>query len=457
LQDRNNQRLEAFKANPHRALWTLALPVLYGMLVQTVYGIADMIFVGRISSEAIAALSFNFPLVFFVLGITFGLGSGLTSVIARSIGAGNIEDAENAAEHGLLMGVLLGGFFTAAGLTWSEPLLTLIGVTPELLGQSGSYFRIIAAGFIFSSSGVMFRAMYNGEGDTRLPVIIQSGGTILNIILDPILIFGCGWGIRGAAWATLISQLLVALVFVYMVFVRRRLQLRLRPAVFRFQWRILREILRIGLPASISMVIMSFGGGLFNFILIRFSPAAVAGYQVAIRLDQIYFLPVISIAMSLVTLVGMFYGARRLDLIRDIVRYGIGTAVIIGVSCGVLFWLLAPYIFPIFTPDPEIQRVAVTYIRTIVWVFPLISIGMSSGRILQGLGRGAPMLVITSIRVALVSAPLAWIFTQVLDKPLEWVWYAMVTSICVSATTAFTWLRARFRQVRRELGEESLC
>jgi putative MATE family efflux protein len=453
LKDRNNQRLEAFKANPRRALWTLALPVLYGMLVQTAYSLADMIFVGRISSDAIAALSFNFPLIFFALGITFGLGSGLTAVIARSIGAGNTEDAENAAEHGLLLGVMLGTIFTVGGVLMAESLLTLIGVTPELLGPSSSYFRIISYGFIFSSSAVMFRSIYNGEGDTRLPVVIQSGGSILNIILDPIFIFGFGWGIQGAAWATFISQLLVALVFVYMVFIRRRIQLRLRPAVFRFRGKILRDILRIGLPASLSMVIMSFGGGLFNFILIRFSPAAVAGYQVAMRLDQLYFLPIISIAMALVTLVGMFYGARRFDLIRMVVRYGMSTAIVIGISCGVIFWLIAPYVFQIFTPDPEIQRVAIAYIRTIVFVFPLISVGMTSGRILQGLGRGTPMLVITSIRVALVSAPLAWIFTQVLGKPLEWVWYAMVISICISATTAFTWLRHRFRQVKVEMGE----
>ncbi|MBC8478314.1 MATE family efflux transporter [bacterium] len=453
MREHNNQRLEAFKANPRRALWTLALPVLYGMLVQTAYSIADMIFVGRISADAIAAISFNFPIIFFAVGITFGLGSGLTAVIARSIGAGNIGDAENAAEHGLLLGIVLGGIFTVGGLIWAVPLLTLIGVTPELLDQASQYFSIIAAGFIFASTAVMFRSIYNGEGDTRLPVIIQSGGTILNVILDPILIFSCGWGVRGAAWATFISQLLVSLVFVYMVFVRRRIQLRLRPAVFRFNSTILRSILRIGLPASMSMVIMSFGGGIFNFILIHFSPAAVAGYQVAIRLDQIYFLPVISIAMALVTLVGMFYGARRLDLIRVIVRYGMGTAVIIGVSCGVIFWLIAPYVFFIFTPDLEIQRVATSYIRTIVFVFPLISVGMTSGRILQGLGRGAPMLVITSIRVALVSAPLAWIFTQVLGKPLEWVWYGMIISICISASIAFTWLNHRFRQVKIELGE----
>ncbi|MBL7034048.1 MAG: MATE family efflux transporter, partial [Candidatus Delongbacteria bacterium] len=369
MREHNNQRLEAFKANPRRALWTLALPVLYGMLVQTAYSIADMIFVGRISADAIAAISFNFPIIFFAVGITFGLGSGLTAVIARSIGAGNIGDAENAAEHGLLLGIVLGGIFTVGGLIWAVPLLTLIGVTPELLDQASQYFSIIAAGFIFASTAVMFRSIYNGEGDTRLPVIIQSGGTILNVILDPILIFSCGWGVRGAAWATFISQLLVSLVFVYMVFVRRRIQLRLRPAVFRFNSTILRSILRIGLPASMSMVIMSFGGGIFNFILIHFSPAAVAGYQVAIRLDQIYFLPVISIAMALVTLVGMFYGARRLDLIRVIVRYGMGTAVIIGVSCGVIFWLIAPYVFFIFTPDLEIQRVATSYIRTIVFVF----------------------------------------------------------------------------------------
>jgi len=447
----HRDRLDQFLQNHRRALWSLAVPVLFGMAVQTVYSIADMIFVGMISPLAITAVSFNFPLIFFAMGITFGLGSGLTAVIARNVGADDSRRAENAAEHGLLLAAALALVFTFTGVVFGRRILALLGTTPSVLQDAAAYFRIISLGFPFLISSVFFRSIFNGEGNTRTPMYIQMTGTVLNIILDPVFIFVFRLGVSGAALATILSQFLVAAIFLYIIYIRKGSSLTYDFRAFVFQRSLITDIFRIGFPASLSMIIMSVGSGVFNFILIHYSEYAVAGYQVAGRLDQIYFLPVMALAMFLVTLVGMFYGARRFDLIVKVIRYGVGNAVFIGVVSGILFWLAAPWVFPLFTDSPEIQQVAVSYIRTPVFVYPLISVGITSGRIMQGLGAGIPLLVITSIRVVLLSAPLASFFAFFLDKPLQWVWYAMLGSIVVSATTAFFWLRHRLRLARREL------
>lgn len=448
-----NKRREAFINNPHKALWTLTVPVLIGMIVQTVYSIADMIFVGRISPEAIAALAFNVPLIFFSIGITFGLGSGVTALIARFIGAEDKAQAENTAEHGILMGGVIGILFTILGVVFGDQIMAAIGCPPELLADATGYFRVTAYGFIFTISAVFLRSIFTGEGDTRTPMYFQGIGTVINIILDPLFIFTFNMGVKGAALATVLSQAFVALGLVYLMIIRKRSYLQFHFRQFKYSPFIIKEVLRIGVPASLSMIIMSSGSALFNFILIHFSATAVAGYQVGGRLDQLYFLPILSIAGGMVALVGMFYGAKRMDLVTDIIKYGMSRAVLIGIVSGIVFFIIAPWVFPIFTPDKEIQRIATQYVRIMAFFYPLISIGMTSGRSMQGLGAGLPQLIITSIRVALVSGPLAWVFVFVMDKPIEWVWYSFGISIICAATTSLAWLRHHLRVIRRRLAE----
>ncbi|MCF7802375.1 MAG: MATE family efflux transporter [Candidatus Marinimicrobia bacterium] len=444
-------RRDTFMANPHKALWTLSVPVMVGMIVQTVYSIADMIFIGRISPEAIAAMAFNVPLIFFSIGITFGLGSGVTALIARFIGADDKRQAENTAEHGIILGGGIGIVFTIAGLIFGDAILSGIGCPPELMADATGYFRIIAMGFVFTIAAVFLRSIFTGEGDTKTPMIFQAIGTVVNIILDPLFIFTLDMGVKGAALATILSQFLVSLALIYTMLVQKKSYLQFHFRVFQFNRYIIKEVLRIGVPASLSMIIMSSGAALFNFILVYYSPSAVAAFQVATRLDQLYFLPILSIGGGMVTLVGMFYGAKRLDLIYDIIKYGLTRSIIIGVVCGILFFIIAPYVFPVFSPDKEIQDIATQYIRVMAFVYPLISVGMISGRSMQGLGAGMPQLMITAIRVALVSGPLAYIFTFFMDKPMIWVWYALAISVVAAAGTGSLWLRHQLHRTREKI------
>jgi len=446
-----SSRLDAFIANPRKAIWILGLPVMTGMAVQTLYSIVDMLFVARISVDAIAALGFNLPLFWLAMGISFGLGTGVTAVIARFIGAKNHLAAANVAEHGLLLGVIIGGLFSAVGLIFGEPILRALGTPENLLGDTLAYFHVISGGFIFMITGIFLRSIFSGEGDTKTPVKIQITSTVINIILDPIMIFGFKMGIRGAAWATIISMLVAVVLYTRVILIKKATFLQLNLSAFKLNTSFIKDIFRIGVPSSVSMIIMSMGGALFNWILVHYSSNVVAGYQIAGRLDQIFFLPVMAIAGSLVTLVGMFYGAQRFDLITQVIKDGLRYGVTIGLSAGLIFYIIAPYAFKIFTDDPEVNAVAISIIRTFAFIYWLIAIGMISGRALQGLGTGIPSMVITAIRVALVSGPLAYYFAFVLEKPYVWVWYGSVIAVFVAAGTSLTWLVIRIRKVQQQV------
>jgi len=210
---------------------------------------------------------------------------------------------------------------------------------------------------------------------------------------------------------------------------------------------IVKDIIRVGFPASMSMIIMAFGQLVFNRILVRFSTDAVAAYQVGGRMDMVIFLPIMAIASALTTIVGMFYGAKEFEKIKFIAKYGIICAIMVTSILSILLYIFAPFVVKSFTQEVDIQSIAVTYIRTICLIYPLIAFGMSVGRILQGLGKGLPMLVITSIRILGVSVPLALFFTMVLNKSIEWVWYAMIISTIVSILISLIWLKTTFKNL----------
>ena len=439
-------RLKSFSEKPKKALWTLAIPILAGMSIQTIYTIVDMIFIGRLGGEAIAAVAFNMPLLFFVLGLSMGFGSGVTASIARFIGASDKTNADNSAEHALLMASVISIVMVIVGLLYGKRLLAILGTPPELINMAWSYLWIITIGLFFMVFSGFFRSILAGEGDMKTPMIISATGTILNIILDPIFIFVLGFGVPGAAIATVISQATVFSIFIYFFLVKEHTYVTFRMKDFSFSKYIIYDIIKVGIPASMAMIIMSLGQAVFNKILVSYSAFSVAAYQIGGRIDIVIFLPIMAIATALTTLVGMFYGAKDIDNVKFIIKYGMLRSVLITTIGSILIYMLAPFIVKGFSNEPEIQQIAVTYLRFVVIIYPLISIGMTSGRVMQGLGMGLPMLVITTIRVLGISVPLALIFNYVYHKPIEWMWYAMIISTLTAVSIAVFWLRFALRR-----------
>ena len=449
----SKSRLKTFLDNPSKALWSLAIPIMFGMGIQTLYNLVDMIFIGRLGGNAITGIAFNMPLFFIVLGLTMGLGTGVTASIARFIGQDNKKEADNSAEHAVFMAVLISLTLSSIGLMFGKTILALFGADGEILSLGWEYLHVMCVGMPFMIFSGFFRSILAGEGDMKFPMMVAGLGTVLNIILDPIFIFelesyggfGFGLGVAGAAMATVISQVIVFSVFVYMLFVKQHSYITFRLKDFSFSMDIIWDIVKVGLPASLSMVVMAIGQGVFNKILIHFSADTVAAYQIAGRIDMLVFLPIFSVAASLTTLVGMFFGAKEYDALRFTIRYGIMSAFFITVLSSIFIYFFADLAVGLFTDDELIISIAVTFLKLFAFVYPLISIGITTGRVLQGLGKGLPVLIITIVRVLGVSAPLAVFFIFYMGKSVEWVWYSMMVSTIVAFTIALTWLVSTIR------------
>ena len=459
MEEKNESRLQDFLDKPERALWSIALPVMAGMAIQTMYSIVDMLFIGQLGGDSITAVAFNMPLYFFVMGITFGVGTGVTSSISRAIGAKDKNKANNAAEHGLLLALFLGLSLTVFGLLIGKKVLSGLGTPDEMLDESWSYLKVTCYGMTFIVFAIVFRSILAGEGDMKFPVMVAVIGTILNLILDPIFIFnldkyggfGLGMGVEGAALASVVSQTIVFTIFVYMLFWKDHAYISFDLRNFNFSTNLMKEILWVGIPSSISMIIMSFGQGVFNYILIDgYGPDAVAAYTISGRLDMLLFLPIMGIATGLVTTVGMFTGAKRIDKVKAIIIYGISRAFVIVAIASAIVFAAAPYIMGLFTDDKAIEEIGIGALRTLCFAYPFVGIAMPCGRIMQGLGRGFPVLVITALRVLLISAPLGYYFANN-DYDIVWIWYSIAISIGVSAIVGPIWVWKTIKSIDESL------
>ena len=438
-------RLKDFLANPYKSMWAMALPIIAGMMVQTLFNVVDIMFIGWLGADEVTAVAFVSPLFFIIIGLGVGIGTGATATIAQYIGQKDKKNAEKTASQTLLIGFFSTIILTVLGIIYGDGLLSILGAEGEILKIAYSYLKILTFGLGLVIFSMFFRAILAGEGETKIPMIIGLIGTILNLILDPILIFTFEYGVRGAAFATIISQVVMVVAYLFIIFVKKSSYVKFNFIDLRIDNYIMSKIFQIGIPSSLSMLIISFGQVVMNKILVNYSTEAVAAYQIVSRLDMLLFMPILGIAISLTTIVGMFYGAKEFDKLLSVVYYGINRAVLITSVSVVFFFLLARNILPVFSSNPLVIDIGVTYLKIIILVYPAVGISVICSRVCQALGQGMPLLITTITRVIILTAPLSYYF-YFIGKPIEWVWFSQVFAILVAAIISFAWMRFYFRK-----------
>ena len=446
-------RLNEFIDNPEKSLWKLALPMMFGMMVHAIYMLTDTAFIGNlVGNDALSALGYVFPYMFIIMGLTFGLGAGSTAVIARYIGKKDKESADSAAGQMMLIGAIISLTIITLTYFFKENIFTIQSADPNIIRLSMSYFTILSSGAVFLIFSMFIRSILSGEGDNLFPMKALGVGTVLNIILDPIFIYyldKVDRGIEGAALATVLSQFVVCIILIYYLIYKKRSYIDFSLKYLKFNPVVIKEILKIGIPSSLSMVIMAMGAFVFNLILN--SDDAVAAFNIGSRIEHLFFLPIISISSSLVTLVGMFSGANRVDLIRSIIRYGLKFSLTFSFFCLLFFFFISKHIIPFFTSSENIAQISIGYFSIVSFSYPFVTIGMTSSRIMQGLGKGLPVLFITLVRVILINAPLGWYLRRVLEMPIEFVWYCILFSSFVAATLSMLWMRNIIKQQENKI------
>ena len=434
-------RLDEFISNPKKALFTLSIPMMLGMSVQAIYMLIDTAFIGRwVGGNALAGLGIVFPPMFIIMGITFGLGSGATTVIAQSIGEENKLKADNTAEHIIILGLILSLIFVLIGIFFGNTIISSQSPDAKVFLNASDYFYTMLWGTPFMILSIFFRSILSGEGDNIMPMKVLGLGTLINLILDPFFIYY--FAIKGAALATVLSQAIVFSIFIYLMIVKDKTYISLDLKNFKFNHQILSNILKIGIPASLSMLIMSIGLFFYNIILsnTEFSSSAIAAYSTCHRIEHLFFIPIISLATSMVTLIGMFYGAKKNHLLNNLIYFSLKVSISISIIYAVFFLAFSENILSLFTNDNKIINIGVGYFNVFAFAIPFISIGMTCSRAMQGLGKAYPMFIITCLRVIVISCSLAYYFINILNKPIDFAWISILISCIASSIISFLWL-----------------
>ncbi|WP_308754238.1 MATE family efflux transporter [uncultured Anaerotruncus sp.] len=454
MEERRENRMGTMPVG--KLLVTMSLPIMISMLIQALYNIVDSIFVAQIGENALTAVSLAFPVQNLIIAVGIGTGIGINSLLSRRLGERRFDDANAAAENGILLSLCNWLVFAIFGGLFSEAFFRAFTDNPEIISMGTDYLTVCT---VFSFGCFMQFAcerILQATGITIYNMITQATGAIINIILDPIMIFGLfGFprlGVKGAAVATVIGQIVAMLMGLWFNAKKNR-EIHMDFRHFRPSGRIIGEIYKVGVPSIVMQsigTVMTIG---MNKILIAFSETAVAVFGVYFKLQSFVFMPIFGLTNGLVPIVAYNYGARKRHRITGSIRHALVYALSIMALGTLLFQLLPAPLLRLFKASDALLAIGVPALRIISISFLGAGVGIVLSSVFQAMGNGVLSLTMSVARQLAVLLPVAWLMARFVG--LDAVWAAFPVSEYVSVTIALFMYRYVYHNHIAPLVEEA--
>jgi len=407
-----NNKARLTKGPVGRHLVDLTLPMLLGITTMMGQGLIDTWFIGRVGDRELAAFGFGFPILMIVTSVAIGLGAGTSSVVARAIGAGDHRRARRLSTDSLLLSFLMTGAISLIGMMTIDPLFRLLGAPEDMLPLIRPFMMILYAGVPFIVIGMVGMASMRATGDARLPGKLMVLASVLNVILDPILIFGLGpvpaLGLNGAALAALLARSTIFLLTVYLMRFRLDLVSFKKPDFDELtsSWK---DVLHVGLPAAGTNAIVPLGAAIITAMIARFGPEAVAGFGVASRIETMMLVAYFAMSSIIGPFVGQNFSAGREDRILRALWLCTLFCIGSGLAIAALLAVLSGIVPGFFSDSPDVVRVT----QLFLWIVP-VSYGtygmvMVMNASFNGIGKPMPAVWISVARMLVLYVPLAFV------------------------------------------------
>lgn len=423
-------------------LLRLSIPSIIGMSVQSLYNVIDSIYIGRLSTEALSALSLAFPIQMVLIAVAVGTGVGTSSLISRLLGEGNEERANIVAEHVVLVTAFFGLLLGSIGYFFSTDIFNLVTNDPYLVELGDEYIRVILMGSFAMFFPVVASDILRGEGNTFVPMLTLVLGAVINIILDPFLIFGIGFfprlEVAGAAYATIFSRFIGGLFIAYLLF-KGHNQVELSYHKFKFDFKIIKDVYSVGLPAMIMQLlasIMIFGA---NTIVGMYNSVAIAVLGIYFRLQSFVFMPVFGLAQGFMPIVGYNFGHNKPARMMKTIKFGILMAFGFTTAGLIIFQSFTPQLIQLFNDDPELLEIGIKALRRISIAFPIIGPAIIGSTTFQAIGKGLPSLIISFSRQIILLLPIMYLLGRIAG--LDYLWLAFPISEGIVFVVMVTWLK----------------
>ncbi|MGL4607065.1 MAG: MATE family efflux transporter [Eubacteriaceae bacterium] len=410
----DDKRITLLKEAPvTRAIFKLSIPVVMGMMVQVLYNLVDTFFIGQLGDpNQLAAAAITTPVFMMMMAIAGIVSTGAASYISRCLGADKKKEANRTLSIGLGICILLGMLVMAFGFAFISPLIKGLGASQETFGFTYEYIFVLLLGTLAIMGNYSIGQLLRAEGSVMPSMIGMMIGTLANIILDPIFIFGMGMGIKGAAIATVLGNVF-ALIYYLICYSKGKTLLQINVKDFGFDKKIWKEIFVIGIPATLSQVLMSVAMVVCNNIAGTYSDIVLAGMGVASKVMTIGTFVFMGFAAGCQPLVGYNYGAKNFHRVKEIIKKAIIITSLIGIGLTVTFGIFAQGIMTIFTSSQEVIEAGAIILRALMWSLPFVGGQMLCATTVQSMGKALPALIISIARQGILYIPFLLLFDQI--------------------------------------------
>ncbi len=388
----------------------MSVPVIFSMLISSLYNLVDSYFVAQISEKALRAVSLSYPIQLIIIAFGVGTGVGVNAYAARLLGEKKNEQASNVASHGLVLILFTSLAFMIFSTLGIETLFATFTKDPEVFTMGVSYSRLVTFFSIGSLVQISQEKTIQSTGRMFVPMLSQLVGSVINIVLDPIFIFGHfgipAMGVTGAAVATLIGQFVGAFICMHYLLIYDG-ELKITPKHYRFDWAIVKRIYRVGFPSILMQSIGAFLNMGFNYILAPISEIAVSVLGIYYKLESFVVLPVFGLTQGVLPLIAYNYGARNKHRITGAMHYGIRIALGMMITGAALMILLPKQLLLIFNSTPDMLEIGIPMLRIIALCFIPAAVGIMFSTFFQALGFGLYSLQMSILRQVVIILPLA--------------------------------------------------
>jgi putative MATE family efflux protein len=439
-----NARLTEGSVGRHIVVMTV--PVLFGITTMMAQGLIDTWFIGQVGDRELAAYGFGFPILMIVTSVAIGLGAGTSSVVARAIGTNDHRRARRLATDSLFLSFAITAVISVVGILTIGPLFRVLGAPEDMLPLIRGFMTILYSGVPFIVVGMVGMSSMRATGDTRLPSMLMVMASILNVILDPILIFGLGpvprMGLNGAAMAALLARGIIFVGTLYLM--RYRLNMlsynKPDPAELRKSWR---DILHVGIPAAGTNAIVPIGTAIITAMIARFGPEAVAGFGVATRIEAMMLVAYFALSAIIGPFVGQNFAARKEQRILHALYLCTVFCLGSGLLIAAILAALAGFLPTLFSENDKVISVTTMFLWIIPASYGTYGMIMVMNASFNGLGKPMPGVLVSVFRIVVLYIPLAVIGVHFYGIPGIFAAYAVAN--VVSGIVAYQWARKTVR------------
>ncbi|GKX29755.1 MATE family efflux transporter [Vallitalea longa] len=431
-----NNNIDTTKGDIKKNLWIMAWPIMIGNLIQVIYNMTDTYFVGQLenSTDAIAAVTVTFSVVFVLVSLAAGLGIGSATLAAQYYGAREYKKVDEVTYTSLIVIGAIALIFVAGGIIFYKQLFNLMNTPENIIPIAKDYFIIIMVGMLFMFIFFIMSGILRGIGDTKTPMIAGIVSGLINMVLDPFLIFGWGFfpelGISGAAYATVISRIFAA-GYIFYVVLRGKTFLKLDLHNFKVDLNLTKQLFKIGVPSSISQAVISLGGTVIMGRVNAFGSIAMAAHGIGNRLESLLAMPTMGLAQAASSMVGQNLGAGQRDRAYKSGQYAMKSSFIILVIMGAIFAIFPSVFFEIFSNDQEVIAIGRYYIYGITLLYAFVGCRIVMSNVFQGAGAASVSMWLSLICLWVFRIPLAYALSYT-PLGIKGVWLGVGLSFIVS-------------------------